>query len=103
VPIDQAAINRLIRITGKSWHPGPVDAPGVLFRAKFSGDEALPGYDFTNGWRNLFVRGLKVIESTGDHVSMVSDENAATLVQQINEALERCDTSAVAAAILRAA
>jgi hypothetical protein len=29
-PIDQAVINRLARIAGKSFHPHPLDAAGVL-------------------------------------------------------------------------
>ena len=49
----------------------------------------LPGYDFTNGWGDLFARGLEIIEATGDHVSMVNDErNVAALARLINETLD---------------
>jgi hypothetical protein len=46
MPIDQEEMNRLNRMTERSWHPRPIDAFGVLFRAEFRGEEILPGYDF---------------------------------------------------------
>jgi thioesterase domain-containing protein len=49
----------------------------------------LPGLDFTNGWRDLFARGLEIVQATGDHVSMLDDENSAAWARQINEALDR--------------
>jgi amino acid adenylation domain-containing protein len=41
--IDQAVINRLARIAGKSFHPHPLDAAGVLIRARLPGEGKLPG------------------------------------------------------------
>ena len=63
----------------------------MLIRAEFPDEEMLPGYDFTNGWRGLFARGLEIVQATGDHVSMVSDENAAAFGRQINTVLDRYD------------
>jgi thioesterase domain-containing protein len=87
-PIEKTFIEWFASITGKSFHPRPLDASGVLIRAQFPGEEMLPGYDFTNGWRDLFTRGLKIVDAAGDHVTMVSDENVAALAQQINTVLD---------------
>ena len=89
VPIQQIVINRFSRFASKTFHPRPLDASGVLIRAESSGDETLPGHDLTNGWRDLFVRGLEIVQARGDHLSMVSDENAAALGRQINTVLDR--------------
>jgi amino acid adenylation domain-containing protein len=91
-PIDQRTINRMARVTGKQWRPRPLDAVGVLFRARFAGEEMLPGYDIASGWSDLFAGGLEVVESTGDHVTMVTGENIATLARQIAAVLERHET-----------
>jgi amino acid adenylation domain-containing protein len=77
------------RIVGESFHPRPLDASGVLVRPDNPREILLPGYDGTYGWGELFTRGLKVIQARGNHVSMVSDENAESLAQQINEVLDQ--------------
>ena len=89
-PIEWAVAKRLYRILGKSFHPRPLDASGLLFRATFPGEKTLPGHDFTNGWRNLFARGLNVVHATGDHMSIVHDEqHLAALAREINAVLDR--------------
>jgi amino acid adenylation domain-containing protein len=87
--IDQTAIDRLAYIAGKVWRPRPLDASGVLFRAKAPGEELLPGYDFTNGWGKLFDRGLEIVQAAGGHNSMMVDENLPALARQINSVLDR--------------
>jgi thioesterase domain-containing protein len=87
-PIDQEEMNRFSRMAVTSWHPRPIDALGVLIRAKFLGEEILPGYDFAIGWSDLFAGGLEIVQATGDHVSMV-DGHVTTLVRQINAVLDR--------------
>ena len=89
MPVNVAVMVRLSRIIGKSYHPRPLDASGMLIRAEFSGQEMLPGLDFTNGWRDLFARGLEIVQATGGHVSMLGDENIAAWARQLNEALDR--------------
>jgi amino acid adenylation domain-containing protein len=91
-PIEQETIDRFARIAVKAWRPGPLDASGVLFRAAVKGDALLPGYDFSNGWSDLFDRGLEIVEAVGDHVSMVNDENLPALARQINLVLNRYET-----------
>jgi len=91
VPIGQTVINRMTRIVGKSFQPHPLDASGVLVRARFPGEDKLPGYDFNNGWTELFDRGLQIVQATGDHVSMVREDNVGALAQLVDEVLERYD------------
>ena len=91
VPFSHAVMNRFARISARSFHPHLLDASGVLIRAQYPTDEALPGYDFTNGWGGLFAQGLEIVQAKGGHVSIVDDENAAALGRQINAALDRYD------------
>jgi Thioesterase domain len=89
-PMELAVMRRVSHITGKIFHPHPLDARGVLIRATYPGEEMLPGLDFTNGWGSLFARGLETVQAAGDHNSMVADEaNRAALARQINAVLDR--------------
>ena len=89
MPIDQTAIDRFVRIAGRAWRPRPLDARGTLFRSSAPHVELLPGYDFSKGWRALFGRGLEIVQASGDHGSMVHDENIVGLARQINSVLNR--------------
>jgi thioesterase domain-containing protein len=90
MPIDAQTIMRFTRIATKSWHPRPIDTSAVLFRAKTPGEEMLPGHDLTNGWRGLFARGVEIVQSPGDHVSMtMADGHLTTVAQQIKAVLDR--------------
>jgi thioesterase domain-containing protein len=92
MPIDANTIMRFSRIAAKSWHPRPIDTSAVLFRAKIPGEEMLPGHDLTNGWGDLFSRGLEVVQSPGDHVSMLmGDAHLTTVARQIKAVLDRYD------------
>jgi thioesterase domain-containing protein len=89
-PVEWAVAERLYRILGKSFHPRPLDASGLLFRATFRGEKSLPGHDFTNGWGDLFTRGLNVVQTSGDHISIVHDEqHLAALALEISAVLDR--------------
>ena len=89
MPIDQTAIDRFVRIAGRAWRPRPLDARGTLFRSSAPHVELLPGYDFSKGWRALFGRGLEIVQASGDHGSMVHDENIVGLARQIDSVLDR--------------
>ena len=74
----------------KSFYPRPLDASAVLIRAKVDGEEKLPGYDFTNGWGGLFAGGIETLPATGDHLTMVHDEqHLMPLGRQIDELLDQ--------------
>jgi thioesterase domain-containing protein len=89
-PLDLSVVNSLRRVAGTTYNPRPVDASAVLFPARLPNENVLPQVDFTNGWGELFSRGLEVIHARGDHWSIVSDEqNLAELASQIDVVLER--------------
>lgn len=88
MPIEAKTVIRFTRIAAKSWHPRPIDTSAVLFRANWGGD-TLPGHDLTNGWRDLFARGLEIVESPGDHVSMLLDGHLTTVARHIEAVLDR--------------
>jgi amino acid adenylation domain-containing protein len=98
VPIYQKVINGLTRIVGQSYRPTPLNAPGVLIRAEFPGEDRLPGYDFTNGWGPLFLQGLETLQAKGDHVTMVDEKNLEGLAELINGKLDRYVQAEAAAA-----
>jgi amino acid adenylation domain-containing protein len=91
MPIDTPTITRFTRIAAKSWHPHPIGTSAVLLRAKTPGEEMLPGHDLTNGWGDLFARGLEIVQAPGDHVSMMLDGHVMTVARQIKAVLERYD------------
>jgi len=93
-PLESAAGAKLCRHLVKSFRPRQVDAHGVLIRARFEGEENLSFHGFTNGWGGLFARSLEVIETTGDHVSLVSDErNRRELAGHLIAALDRYEAA----------
>jgi amino acid adenylation domain-containing protein len=85
-----ADMQLFLRILLMSFNPRPLDAAAVLFRATRPGDEMLPGDNRDNGWGGRFVQGLEIIQTRGDHWSLVRDErNTAALALQINAVLDR--------------
>ena len=73
-----------------SFSPRPIDAAAVLFRARRPGDRMLPRAGLDNGWSGLFTRGLEIVETEGNHFSLVRDERiVAELGRQISGALDR--------------
>ncbi len=87
--IEQAVVNESLKAAAKLYQPHPLDARGALIRPYFEGEELLPDFDVTNGWGDLFTRGLDVVETAGTHGSLISSENFPILVQRINSALDR--------------
>ena len=72
--------------------PRPLEAHGLLFRAKFPGETILPGHDFTNGWGGSFAQGLEIVNMSGSHLGIVRDRGAGEVIgRQINAVLDRFD------------
>ena len=89
VPFERTTLSQFYRIATLSFRPKPLDAPGALIRAEYPDEDLLPGNDITNGWRDLFARGLEIVQAKGDHVWIISDENAASFGRQVNRVLDR--------------
>jgi amino acid adenylation domain-containing protein len=91
--VERSVASTAYRAIGNSFRPRPLDASGVLIRARLPGEENLPGHKFftlTNGWHNLFAQGLEIIQAAGDHFSLVSNDQYATaLTRHINAVLDR--------------
>ena len=97
MPVDKAKFYRLAYLAGRLWRPRPLDAAGFLIRANNAAD-ILPGSDQSNGWDGLFVQGVEVVKTTGDHSTMMTAGNAAVLARQLTSLLDRCDRVSAAAA-----
>jgi thioesterase domain-containing protein len=91
-PIAMLDLHVLGQAMGRLWRPRPLDAAGVLIRA-YNFEDMLPGYELANGWDNLFARGLEVVRTTGDHISMLSDEHTPVLARQMNLILDRYEAA----------
>jgi thioesterase domain-containing protein len=72
-----------------------VDAAGVLIRADNS-ENNLPGRDPTGGWGGLFTRGFEIVQTAGDHHTMVTEEHAASLALQMNLILDKYEAAQTA-------
>lgn len=88
-PIDNAVMSELHYRAGGGWKPRELDAAGILFRVRFPGEDILPGYDCAKGWGNLFSHGLRIVQSAGDHMTMVRDGNIEALTRKINAVLDQ--------------
>jgi len=73
------------RILG-SYRPRLLESRGVLFQTE--PNAVLRGFDDSQGWNNLFSRGLEIVPVIGDHISMVH-QHGQMLARQINEVLQR--------------
>ena len=90
-PIELGRYDASLRLVGKEFRPRPLDAAGVLIRAKVPGEEMLPGFDVTRGWSGLFTRGLDVVATSGDHFDMFDEKNFKALAEKINLVLDQYD------------
>jgi arthrofactin-type cyclic lipopeptide synthetase C len=94
-PVDNLLFNRFAMLLGRLWRPRPVDAVGVLIRADNS-ENNLPGRDPTGGWGGLFTRGFEIVQTAGDHHTMVTEEHAASLARQMNLILDKYEAAQTA-------
>jgi thioesterase domain-containing protein len=89
-PVTLSDMTQLFLRLRSSFDPDRLDAHAVLYRTRRAGDAMLTEDRRDNGWGDRFSGGLEIIESRGDHWSLVRDErNAAALAQQINETLDK--------------
>lgn len=75
-----AVTNRIWQQALRSYPRRALPARGVLFRATGCERNEYQNFDGCLGWRNLFHRGLQVIDVPGEHRSMWEEPNLATLL-----------------------
>ncbi len=64
----------------------PLEARGLLIRARDDRFSQLSVADGTHGWGKFFKSGLAVVDVPGDHVSMLADPN----ISNISDAIQKC-------------
>lgn len=74
------AIAKAHRTARLSYAPGPCDVPITLFRA-----EGSPGSD----WTEIAGQEIEVIRARGDHVTMMTEDNASALAAALQRVLAR--------------
>lgn len=97
VPIEWEVIKRLQNNIMKTYRPPRTCVRGVLFRASHESEviDGILGEDM--GWAGVFGKGLQVITTAGDHLSMIrSREHKTTLAEAIKEHFEQVKSTASA-------
>ena len=88
VPLPGGMLGRVYKRIGDSYRPCRLDSRGVLFRTDQINGDAVLRDDDSQGWNNLFTRGLEIIPMIGDHLSMIRSHHS-TLAREITEVLKR--------------
>ena len=79
----------------RDYHPRPLSAPGILFRAETTIYGDVHDHDGCLGWRGLFSDGLMVTSVPGDHVTMWTEPHLRTLTHALQDSLGKLRCSAV--------
>jgi thioesterase domain-containing protein len=88
-PLPGRLLERVYVKIADSYHPRCLDTRGVLFQTEpIDGDAVVRGFDNSQGWQNLFSRGLEIIPMVGDHLSMIR-EHHPILALEMNQVLKR--------------
>jgi amino acid adenylation domain-containing protein len=89
MPLAGRLLERLYLKILDSYCPRCLDTRGVLFRTdSIDSNAVVRGFDDSQGWRNLFSRGLEIIPMLGDHLSMIRKHHP-NLALEMNEVLKR--------------
>jgi len=86
MPLRWGILDRAYRKILESYRPRLLESRGVLFRSE--DNTVLRGFDDSQGWNNLFSRGLEIVPVIGDHISIVL-EHHPMLARQMSEVLQR--------------
>ena len=88
-PLPMGMLDRAYTKILDSYRPRLLESRGVLFRTEpVDSNAVLRGFDHSQGWNNLFSRGLEIVPVIGDHLSMIR-QHYPILAREINEALQR--------------
>ena len=84
-PIPRTVINRVRRYY--EWRP--LEARGLLVRARDEHFARLDSIDGTRGWGGLFEGGLEIAETPGDHGSLLGDKNIGAVARIVQQSLAK--------------
>ncbi len=87
MPLPWSLLIRLCNEIDETYRPTSLDSRGVLFRATRGQQVAVRTYDETLGWKDLFTRGLEIIQIPGDHFSIFRD-HSPMIAQEISRLLK---------------
>jgi amino acid adenylation domain-containing protein len=95
-PVDDSSWEvwrRIFQNARNGYELHPLDSRAILFRTQHS--EMTHFYDEYSdlGWGGLFHHGLRVIETPGDHVSLLKEPQVLTLANRFQECLEELSAS----------
>jgi thioesterase domain-containing protein len=96
VPFGDVPWNILHKVYRNAWRNyrcHRLDTRAVLFRSQDSELAHLYPIDGNLGWGDLFTRGLEIVETPGDHLSILQAPYVATLAQRVQECLEQLRNS----------
>lgn len=89
--VDGTSLNRIYNKVYETFAPVRAPTTGILVRAQIAKDAERPyrELDPRLGWGEAFAGGLHVVETSGDHLSMIEiEENLKTLGDRVNESLD---------------
>jgi len=81
-------LSKVYRNAQKNYRLRPLASQAVLFRAQDSEFKHLFAIDGNLGWDGLFEGGLKVVESPGDHFTLLKTPNLELLVEHFKQSAE---------------
>ncbi|MFZ0887838.1 MAG: amino acid adenylation domain-containing protein [Candidatus Binataceae bacterium] len=84
-------VEKIHRNAGKNYRHRRLDSHAVLFHCQNPAQNLrhLYAIDDKMGWGGLFTRGLEMVETPGDHMSMLQDPHIQALARRINDRLEQ--------------
>jgi thioesterase domain-containing protein len=80
------AVIKIFHTVRDHYQCRPLNARGLLIRARDDRFSQISFADGTHGWGRFFKGGLEVVDVPGDHVSMLADSN----VSNISDVIKAC-------------
>ncbi len=81
-------LERVYRHARKNYRLHPLDSRAIVFRAQHSEVAHYYAVDDKLGWDGLLTRGLVVVETPGDHFSLLKRPHLLTLADHIKQCLK---------------
>ena len=85
--------NKIYRNARKHYRLRRLESRAVLFRSHDRRLGPLLASDNTVGWKDLFAGGFEIVETPGDHLSLLQEPHVLALAHRVNECLAKYSTS----------